>query len=419
MSYGLLGEKLTHSYSPRLHAIFADYEYRLYQVAPENLEDFIKNGDWQGLNVTIPYKKTVLPYLADMSDRARKIGSVNVILKQADGTLYGDNTDYGGFAALVRRSGIAVRGKKVLVLGSGGASLTVCRVLEDMAAGEIRVISRSGEDNYGNLPLCHADADVIVNTTPVGMYPNAGASPVDLRIFPHLSGVIDIIYNPAKTALMLQAQRLGIPFAGGLYMLCEQAREAAEMFLGKKIPQRMTDKAFATLNSEMRNIVLIGMPGCGKTVIGKRIAALCGREFFDIDKEIEKKAGKSIPDIFASDGEEAFRLLETECCAEICSGTARVIATGGGVVTRERNRDILRQNSVVVYISRDLSRLATGGRPLSQAHSAGELYSERAPMYKEWSDIKIVNSGISPTAFQLLNILGIKPNRSKKGGKVK
>jgi len=291
---GLLGEKLGHSYSPQIHAKLGDYEYRLYEKSPEEVEDFIKNGDFDGLNVTIPYKKTIAPLCADLSPQARLLGSVNTIVRRPDGSLYGDNTDYYGFKELLRENGIDPSGKKCVVLGSGGASVTVCAVLNELGASEIAVISRSGSDNYENIEK-HADASLLVNTTPVGMYPNNGEAPLQLSVFNSLDAVIDVIYNPAHTALLLQAESLGIPYANGLYMLVSQAKRSSELFTGSVIDDELQDDITDALSADMQNIVLIGMPGCGKTTIGSLLAELTGREFLDVDDEASRRAGKSIP----------------------------------------------------------------------------------------------------------------------------
>lgn len=383
------------------------YDYRLFEVAPENLADFIKNGDFQAINVTIPYKKAVIPYLDELSPRAAAIGSVNVVRRRDDGTLYGDNADYFGFMSLVKKSRIRIRGQKVLVLGSGGAAATVCAVLRDMNAGEVIVISRSGENNYDNLYI-HKNADVIVNTTPVGMYPDNGKSPVNISMFDKLSGVIDIIFNPAKTALVLEAEAADIKAAGGLHMLVYQAVASAEMFTDRKYDMAIADKIEKAVAMSTKNIVLIGMPGCGKTVIGRRLASILHRPFIDLDAEIEKKAGKTIPEIFADEGEEAFRAVETECCAEAGKMSGYIISTGGGVVTRERNKPFLRQNATVIYLFRPIDRLATKNRPLSTAGNLEAMAKVRVPLYNEWSDIKMVNRGIAATAGDIMRMLGIR-----------
>ena len=301
---GLLGEKLGHSYSPAIHAELADYEYRLYEVAPEKLGEFLKDGEFDGLNVTIPYKKAVIPYCAALSPIAQKLQSVNVLVRRADGTLYGDNADAYGFDAMVKASGISVEGKKALVLGSGGASATVCAVLNELRACSVTVISRSGEDNYGNLDR-HADAEIIVNTTPVGMYPNCGVSPVDLRQFPRLAGVLDIVYNPARTALVMQAETLGIPYMSGLYMLVAQAKRTAEVFEGHAILGSETERIWKKLGREMQNIVLIGMPGSGKSTVAARLAEALDRVALDSDAEIEERNGASCASLIERNGEAA------------------------------------------------------------------------------------------------------------------
>ncbi len=400
--YGLLGEKLGHSFSPQIHAMLGDYTYKLFEVAPQDLGVFLEKREFEGLNVTIPYKKTVMPYLSEISENARQIGSVNTITVLPNGALRGDNTDYDGFLYLVRRSGIAVGGKKALVFGSGGASLPVMKVLRDLGAGEVVNISRSGENNYQNIDR-HFDADLIVNTTPVGMYPNNLVSPLPLDGFRKLSGVLDIVYNPQKTKLILDAEARGIPAFSGLTMLVAQAKRAAELFLNKKIDDALTDSIYETLSKQMQNIVLVGMPGCGKSTVGKVLAKRMGRPFADADAEIVKAAGKSIPDIFAERGETGFRKLETEVLGELCKQSGTVIATGGGAVTVPENYDILRQNSTVVFIHRDIAVLPTDGRPLSQQNSLSEMFARRLPLYRQFSDCEIDgNSSIETVVNRIM-----------------
>lgn len=322
MRCGLLGEKLGHSYSPAIHAQLADYAYGLYEVAPEALPAFLTGGDFDALNVTIPYKKAVIPYCAELSLIARKLGSVNVLVRRADGTLYGDNADAFGFEYLVRHSGIDVAGQKALVLGNGGASATIQAVLEQLGA-HVTVISRHGPDNYENLDR-HADAHVIVNTTPVGMYPNTGKAAVDLRQFPQCAGVLDIVYNPARTALLLQAESLGIPCAGGLYMLVAQAKRSCEVFTDTVIDDAQILRIHRLLRQEMENIVLIGMPGSGKDAPSRLLLAeRLHRPVLDSDAQVVETAGMSIPDIFAAGGEDAFRARETARSPSSASARAR------------------------------------------------------------------------------------------------
>lgn len=392
MVYGLLGRTLRHSYSPQIHALLGDYEYRLFEVEPQDLEAFLKKREFGGINVTIPYKKDVLPYLSGISDNAKRIGAVNTIIVKEDGGLYGDNTDYDGFLCLVQKSGFQVKGKKALVLGTGGASLPISAVLSDLGAREIVFISRSGENNYQNLSR-HADADLIVNTTPVGMYPNNLKAPLSLSEFPNLSGVLDIVYNPQKTKLILDAERLGIPAYSGLLMLVAQGKRAAELFLGHDIPDSETDRIFKKLSTEMQNIVLVGMPGCGKTTVGKALAEQLNRPFFDADEEILKRTGKSAEAWIEACGEAVFRQKETEVLESLCKQSGTVIATGGGAVTVPENADILRQNSIVFFINRDVSALPVEGRPLSKATALSEMYEVRLPMYRGVCDYEIAADG--------------------------
>lgn len=392
MRVGLLGARLGYSYSPQIHAFFGDYSYDLFEVTPEKLDSFMRGGSFDALNVTIPYKRAVMPYCAQLTDAARAIGSVNTIVRRADGTLLGDNTDAAGFTAMLRRLSVDPAGKKALVLGSGGASLTVRHVLATLGAREVVVISRSGENNYQNLDR-HADAEILVNATPVGMFPNCGVSPVDLKTLPRLSAVLDIIYNPARTQLLTDASALGIPCIGGLTMLVEQARAAAERFLGTPVSEALARKAYAAVLRDTQNIVLIGMPGCGKSTLAAVLARLTGREAADADALIARECGMPIPEYFASHSEGEFRAVETRVLAQLCSRSSLVIATGGGCVTRPENRDILRQNGRVFYIHRDLKLLDTSGRPLSQAASLEEMFARRAPLYRAFADAEIENAG--------------------------
>ena len=404
MRCGLLGEKLGHSYSPAIHAQLADYAYGLYEVAPEDLPAFLTGGDFDALNVTIPYKKAVIPYCAELSPIARRLGSVNVLVRRADGTLYGDNADAFGFEYLVRHSGIDVAGQKALVLGNGGASATIQAVLEQLGA-HVTVISRHGPDNYDNLDR-HADAHVIVNTTPVGMYPNTGKAAVDLRQFPQCAGVLDIVYNPARTALLLQAERLGIPCAGGLYMLVAQAKRSCEVFTDTVIDDAEILRIHRLLRQEMENIVLIGMPGSGKSTIAALLAERLHRPVLDSDAQVVETAGMSIPDIFSAGGEDAFRARETAALAALGKRSGAVLATGGGCVCREENYPLLHQNGTILWLQRDLARLPKDGRPISQRSDLAALYAQREPLYARFADAVIDNNGTpEETVQKILEVL--------------
>lgn len=390
MKCGLLGRKLGHSYSPQIHSYFGSYSYDLFEKEPEELEDFLKNGHFTAINVTMPYKKDVMEYLDEISPTARKMGAVNTIVRRSDGTLFGHNTDYFGFLSMIKRSGLTVSGKNVLVLGSGGASGTAVAALKELGAN-VTVISRSGKNNYGNIHL-HRDASVIVNTTPVGMYPHTGVSPVDLSVFPILEGVLDVVYNPARTQILLDAEARGLPCQNGLWMLVAQAKEASEHFTGQKIPDSMIETVYNSLSVQMQNIVLVGMPGCGKSTVGALLAEKLGRPVLDADEEVVRIAGKSIPDIFAQDGEEVFRSYETSALDTLGKGSGAVIATGGGCVTRARNYPLLHQNGILFWLTRPLEKLPTNGRPLSQTNHLADLYTLRKPMYEAFADHVIDNS---------------------------
>ena len=383
---GLVGEHLSHSYSPRIHALLEDYPYALIEVPREELADFFARRDFKAVNVTIPYKELVIPLLDTVSDLARRIGSVNTVVQDAQGRLHGYNTDAYGFTEMVRRAGIPVSGRKCLVLGSGGASKTACACLHQLNAGEVVVISRKGLDNYTNL-YRHADAQVIVNATPVGMYPNNGKTLLHLADFPRLEGVLDLIHNPAKTALLLEAERLGIPCANGMYMLAAQAKRASELFFDRMLPDVSIDGMCARITQDTMNVVLIGLPGTGKSTVGRLLAQKMARPFLDTDDMIRERTGLTCADYLRAHGEEAFRVLETEAVAEAGKRCACVIATGGGVVTREKNRDLLRQNGVIFELQRPLNQLEMGDHPLSPTPEAlAELAAHRAPCYAAFRD---------------------------------
>ena len=386
---GLLGRKLSHSYSPQIHKELAGYAYKLYEKEPEELEAFLRSGSFDGLNVTIPYKKAVMPLLDEISPEAAAIGSVNTIVNRG-GRLTGYNTDAFGFTWLLQKSGVAVKGKKALVFGSGGASVTVQYVLKSLGADPIVVISRTGVNNYENLDK-HRDAKILVNATPVGMYPGNGESPVDLSIFDAVDGVLDVVYNPARTALMLQADALSIPHASGLSMLVAQAKKACEYFTGAPVSDAEIDRIEKLLSHQMENIILIGMPGCGKSSIGRALAETLGRPFIDADTEIVKRAGCPIPEIFASGGEPAFRKIESEVLDDLGKLSGQVLATGGGCITRPENYPSLHQNGRIVWLTRPIELLPTDGRPMSQANPLEALWQTRKALYEQFSDIQIAN----------------------------
>ena len=383
---GLIGGKLGHSFSPQIHAELADYPYDLIELEESAVGDFLQNGGYDALNVTIPYKKTVIPFLARISDEAKRIGAVNTVVRDENGALVGHNTDYAGFSDLVRSLGVTLAGKKVLVLGSGGASHTAITVAADAGAREVIVVSRSGENNYENIDR-HADAEILVNATPVGMYPNNGKAPLDLESLPRLEAVFDMIYNPARTKLLQDAAARGIPNANGLLMLVSQARRAAEIFLGKEIPDSEVTRITQKIAGRMQNIVLVGMPGCGKSTLGKLLAAETGRRFVDLDEELVKRAGCPIPEIFANEGEDGFRARESAVVAEICRESGLVIATGGGVVTRAENLPHMSQNGRVIFLDIPPEGLPVTGRPLSQSKTPTVLYRERLPLYQKAADV--------------------------------
>ena len=389
MEFGLLGEKLGHSFSPQIHRALAGYDYRLLPTPRGEVEALFRRREFKGLNVTIPYKQTVIPLCDEVDPRAAAIGAVNTVVNR-DGRLTGYNTDIDGLIYLARRTGVDMAGKKVVVLGSGGTSHTARAAARELGAAEIVVVSRTGEDNYENLSR-HGDAQVLINTTPVGMFPNTGASPVSLDVFPNLTGVLDVVFNPLRTALIMDAEERSIPCACGLPMLVAQAKRAAELFTGQAVDDSRTEEVLSALTRQVQNVVLIGMPGCGKSAIGRALARRLGKEFLDLDHMIAERAGKSIPAIFAQEGEDAFRALESRVAREAGSRTGCVLSTGGGIVTRKGNYAPLHQNGVIVHIRRDLSLLPTAGRPVSQSTDLGQLWRRREPLYAAFADIVVDN----------------------------
>ncbi len=401
MRYALIGEKLGHSYSALLHQGLTGRDYELCQIPQGALDEFMNYCPYDGFNVTIPYKLDIIPYCTELTDRADRIGSVNTVVRRSDGSFLGDNTDYEGFRSMARFAGIDMTGRKVMVLGNGGVSKTIVCAAYDAGASEVYVVSRSvkandfdkGYERWSGIAKPHAemigyddldahrDADVIVNTTPVGMYPNVEGKIIDLSGFVHLSGVIDLIYNPYETRLIKEAKALGIPCIGGLYMLIAQACEAAAIFLKYSDDPDYVKK---------RSVAVVGMPGSGKSTIAKIAAEYLPIEMVDTDEEIVKRCKMSIPEIFKTQGEQAFRDIEATVISEVCDQKGVIISTGGGSVLRESNREALGKADSVIWMNTDLAYLATSGRPLSKSPEAlQKMFEERMPIYRDISDIEI------------------------------
>ena len=388
MDYALIGHSISHSYSKRVHNLLGNNAYEIIDLPPGQLDGFLNGRRFKGINVTIPYKKEVLPYCAELSDAARRIGSVNTILAAGDGSLYGDNTDYSGFMYMCRRTGISFGGQRVVILGSGGTSLTAQAAAADNGAAETVVVSRGGYYNYTNLELLKG-FDIIINTTPVGMSPNTGTSLLDLRCFPNCRAVIDVIYNPLRTKLLLDAASLGIPHTNGLPMLIAQAASADSLFFGKAVEDAVIREVLARLTGELTNIVLIGMPGCGKTTVAAQLAKLLGRTSVDTDELIEARENMEIPRLITSRGERAFRKIESEVVRDVSKMSGIVISTGGGAVLSDKNRQFLRQNGWVVWLQRPIEKLEVHGRPLSK--DLHEMYAIRKEYYTLCRDFTVVN----------------------------
>lgn len=446
MRYGLLGRVLGHSHSPQIHKMLGGYRYGLFEREPEQLDDFFSDDAWRGISVTMPYKRDVMKYCDEISPQAMDCNSVNTIVRRADGSLFGTNTDYFGFRDTVERSGIDVKGRKALVLGSGGVSGTVVRVLEDLGAAPVVIVSRSGEDNYENLER-HADAQILVNATPVGMFPKAGAAPVDIRRLPDLKAVYDLIYNPLRTKLMLDTEAAGIPAFGGLYMLVAQAAKAVELFAreanavepdvriaravetftwGVKaeetsareagdIPyvpagvsrEEWIAQACRSLRQELEHIVLIGMPGAGKSTVGQALAQKIRGQFMDMDGAIAVRMGQTPEQIIRERGIDYFRSIETRMLEMILRNRQGrlIIATGGGCVEREVNRDLLRENGRVIWLKRPIGELPVDGRPVSQSDGLEEILRRRLPAYQSWSDIEVDCTDVDETVNAIIKHL--------------
>lgn len=387
--YCLIGKRLNYSYSKVVHNKLG-YDYDLVEVKEGELASFVRARKYKGFNVTIPYKSAVMEYLDEITEEAKRLGVVNLVMREGE-KLVGYNMDIRGMEYALERSGMSLEGKKVLILGTGNTSATAAYLAEKAGAKEIRKISRSGEDTYQNIGR-HKDAQFIINTTPVGTFPANEDCLIDLSLFPLLEGVQEVIYNPFKTRLVLQAEARGLKVATGLDMLVGQAYYSAEKFTGKLPERSVIERVVKEILSEDRNLVLIGMPSCGKTTIGRALAKKTGKRCIDTDEEIVKKHG-SIPDIFAKEGENVFRAYESEVIAEASKLHGVILSTGGGAVKSERNLMNLKQNGIIVYVERDLACLSSEGRPLSQGGKIEALYRERAPLYEAAADIRIQNNG--------------------------
>lgn len=399
MQCGLIGENLSHSYSKLIHSKLGNYEYELCSVCPEELENLMRSKNFVGLNVTMPYKKAVMKYCDELSSTAQKIGSINTLAFE-NGALKGYNTDYFGLSYALKRSGVSLKNKKVIVLGNGGVSATVQVLARDLGAKEILVCSSRSSFNYKNV-YDRCDAEIIINATPVGMYPRSEEKLVDLTKFKNLSGFADLIYNPFYTRLMLDAKKMKVPVCGGLAMLVAQAKASCEIFMKAKLEDDLIEKIIKDIYFNMANIVLIGMPGSGKTTIAKILAEKTGKKFIDSDFEIEKFSGLSIPEIFETKGENEFRKIEREILKKICQETGVVLSTGGGAVLAENIYEILKQNARIYWVKRDLSLLEMSGRPLSKNRSEIEkIYDKRKAIYEKFCDKMIQNSGLAENSAQ-------------------
>lgn len=403
--YGCIGKKLTHSFSKEIHARLADYKYELIELSEDEIPSFFEAKEFKAINVTIPYKQTVIPYLDSISDIAKRIGAVNTIVNK-NGKLYGYNTDYYGMKALIEKIGADLKNKKVLILGTGGTSKTARVLSEDMGASEIITVSRSKKESfitYEEALELHCDAEIIINTTPSGMYPDCDSQPIDISDFKRLEGVIDAVYNPLCTNLVLNARAKGVKAEGGLYMLVMQAVYAVEKFLGKEIPKTAADDVFSSVFAAKESVVLTGMPGSGKSTVGK-LLNIDGFTFVDTDEEIEKRCGCTIKELISSKGEKYFRDLETQVIKDASSKGCQIISTGGGAVLREENVHYLKRNGRLFFINADLKRLCpTDSRPLSDTEEKlKKLYDERIDIYRNTADVVVPDMGTPKEEAELI-----------------
>ena len=401
--YGCIGEVLKHSFSREIHNELADYKYELIEILKNELDGFMQRKEFRAINVTIPYKEAVIPYLYETDAHAKSIGAVNTVINR-DGRLYGYNTDFFGLSALIEKMNLSLENKKVVILGTGGTSKTAFSVAKSNLAREIIKVSRSkkeGSISYEELYDRHLDAEVIINTTPVGMYPDVYSSPVDINKFECLLGVIDAVYNPLRSTLVLEAKKRKIKAEGGLYMLVAQAYRASEIFLGKEYQKSELDRVFKKLLSEKENIVLTGMPASGKSTVGELISKSLKREFIDTDTLVEKSEKMSIPEIFKKYGEKYFREAESRVIKECSSLCGKVIATGGGAVLRSENIEALKRNGKIYFLDRPLAMLVpTDTRPLSSTREDIEhRYFERYSIYASTADVRILNDGKAADAL--------------------
>lgn len=403
--FGLVGRTLGHSWSRQIHERLGSAPYALHELEPDEVAPFVRGGAWRGLNVTIPYKRRAAELADERSPRVERLGAANTLVRREDGSILAENTDVLGFFWMLARfcrrelgSSVneALGSRKALVLGSGGASQAVRLALEEYAGMDVVTVSRSGKETYEGLARRHADAALVVNTTPVGMFPNCPASPLDEETLSALTGlvaVLDVVYNPLRTGLLLAAERLGLPAESGLAMLVAQALYASELFQGRDLDDSLVAEVEGQIRAQTENVVLIGMPGAGKSSCGRALARLLGRPFVDVDEAIALECGRTAAQIIREDGEEAFRAVETEVTGRYAARSGLVLACGGGVVTREENRDLIRQNARVVFLDRPIAELSDDGRPMSQAKGVERLAAERMDAYRSWADVTLPCTG--------------------------